>query len=377
MNGTAPRRPVGRVARAACAVVLGLEALCSVAMPVAAQDFPVAMRRTAWVDATRTAWTTASPRPLATTLWYPADAGAVQTDVVIPRQRPIFLGGRVARDATLRKGAERLPLVVLSHGTGGSAFQMMWLGRALAARGYVVAAVDHHGNSAAEDNPDPRGFRLWWERAADVSRVIDAALADAAIGARIDPQRISAVGFSLGGATVIALAGGRIDLPQFQTFCAGPDRDPTCDPQREFPDIEREFARVASGDPRVSSSIASHGNDFRDARIRSFVAIAPAVGQAFTATSLGSIDAPVLVIGAGRDVVAPIATNARVLADMIPGARLETIGEAGHYSFLNTCTERGIRHVPICAEPLGIDRQRVHAEAIDVVVRFIGPSGQT
>ena len=38
-----------------------------------------------------------------------------------------------------------LRLRSLSHGTGGSAMQMAWLNTYRAARGYIVAAVNHPG----------------------------------------------------------------------------------------------------------------------------------------------------------------------------------------------------------------------------------------
>ena len=50
-------------------------------------------------------------------------------------------------------GSKR-PLVLLSHGTGGSAVMLAWLGETLARAGYVVAAINHHGNTATEDEAD-------------------------------------------------------------------------------------------------------------------------------------------------------------------------------------------------------------------------------
>jgi predicted dienelactone hydrolase len=41
---------------------------------------------------------------------------------------------------------------------------MMWLGYYLASRGYIVAAVNHHGNTAAEKERAAQGFLLYWER---------------------------------------------------------------------------------------------------------------------------------------------------------------------------------------------------------------------
>jgi predicted dienelactone hydrolase len=48
-------------------------------------------------------------------------------------------------------------------------------------------------------------------------------LADAKFGDQIDPQRIGSAGFSLGGYTMIAIAGGITDVPGFVRFCDSPN----------------------------------------------------------------------------------------------------------------------------------------------------------
>ncbi len=63
------------------------------------------------------------------------------------------------------------------------------------------------------------GFTLWWLRARDLSAVIDGMLADATFGPRIDVSRIGAAGHSLGGYTVLALAGGIATFGGLRDFC--------------------------------------------------------------------------------------------------------------------------------------------------------------
>ena len=65
-----------------------------------------------------------------------------------PPDAPLFRLGEWADDPALAGG--QFPLIVLSHGTGGSAQIMGWLARALASHGYIVAAVNHPGNNALE-----------------------------------------------------------------------------------------------------------------------------------------------------------------------------------------------------------------------------------
>ena len=94
-----------------------------------------------------------------------------------PPGRPLLDGGRAAPDAALSPTPVKFPLIVLSHGTGGTAGNLAWLGTALASRGFVAAAVNHPGNNAV-DGYTVQGFALWWERAHDLSAVIDGMLVD-------------------------------------------------------------------------------------------------------------------------------------------------------------------------------------------------------
>ncbi|MCB2098668.1 MAG: alpha/beta fold hydrolase [Parvularculaceae bacterium] len=326
----------------------------------------VGMTRRAYEDAERLSWDRRSARPLATTIWSPTAAPAkTMTEIAYPVEDPIFIGGWATRDAEPASG-EKAPLIILSHGTGGSAFQMMWLGRRLAAKGYIVAAVDHHGNTAAEPTFDPRGFKLPWERARDVSAVIDHLLADPVYGPRIDPERIGAAGFSLGGYTMAALAGARTSLDLFSKFCSGPERDATCAAQSEFPEADAKFEAMLKDNPALRVELAEHKGSFADPRIKSFVLIAPALAQALTDESLLTVTAPTLVIGASADEIAPPATNAKRIAGKFRRARYEEMDGARHYSFLNICAPKKMRRIRICRDAPGYDRSAGHDKVADL-----------
>jgi predicted dienelactone hydrolase len=326
---------------------------------------PVGMTRREFVDPARQRWDGKGPRPVTTLIWYPSTPDAAPEPIDIgPPDAPLFRAGKAARGAPPAPG--RYPLVVLSHGTGGAALQLMWLGQALAAHGYVVAAVNHHGNTGAEPPLTPQGMMLIWERARDISVALDQVLADETIGPHIDPAKIGAAGFSLGGYTVVAVAGGRSSIPLFEAFCRGPSHDANCEDQAELPGTQAEFAKVMK-DPLVVASVGRAGADYRDRRIRAGVLIAPAMAQIFTDQSLRGVSVPVLVIGAEQDTVAPIATNAARFAEMIPGAQLVRL-ESAHYTFLSECGPAG--PPPLCSDPAGVDRKVVHADAAGRAVDF-------
>jgi predicted dienelactone hydrolase len=312
-------------------------------------------------------WRDAREHTLNVVVWYPTDAVAREKPLII-RGLDIFELGRVAQDAPLAAKMARFPLVVISHGTGGSGLSMAWLGEALAAHGYVVAAVNHPGNNAAEPYT-AKGFSIWWERARDLSETISGMLADAKFGAQIDPERIGSAGFSLGGYTMIAIAGGITDLQGFIRFCDSPNAGPTCTSPREFPSLVEDFRKMIREHPEV---LQHSGNSFRDARVRAAFAIAPGLGPAIPASSLKTISIPVEIVAGESDQNVPVALNAKYFAAGIPGAKLHIFpGNVAHYVFLDSCTEVGRKTVPmLCVDAQGVDRDAIHADTVRRAVQF-------
>lgn len=333
-----------------------------------AQAQPVGSISRHYVDEQRRNWDQTGPRPLETTIWYPASP---TEHAVTPANAPFELEP-VEPDAPLA-GQGKYPLILISHGTGGCAPALLWLGHYLAAHGYIVVAVNHHGNTCGEAKADPRGFFLWWERPKDLSAVLDRLLRDPVFGTHIDQSRIGAIGFSLGGYSVITLAGGRIDRPRFVRFCGSPDRDFTCGPQDEFPQAPELFHKLEASDPVVQEAIKHSGDSYRDPRIRAVFALAPVFASGFGRKDLADIRIPVeIVVGAG-DTVAPPKTNAERYAALIEGARLVKIpGPVGHYDFVPVCNEIGRKVLSgrLCHDASGVDRRKVHAEAQSLALQF-------
>ena len=333
---------------------------------------PIGLLRLSLEDPERLNWDKTHPRPLITSIWYPAEHGSKMEEIGIPPKRPVFIGGYAARKANLAQASKTYPLIIMSHGTGGAGMQMMWIGRELAAQGYIVAATDHHGNTAAENKFDPRGFRMPWERAKDMTVVLNLLLDDPEWGSRIDENNIGAVGFSLGGYTVTALAGGRLDFDKFKEFCESPRKDATCEEQSEYPEAGTAFDNMLRSNPMLTRQMDEHKNDYRDPRIRAVVALAPALGQALTEESLSEIDIPYITIVGDDDPIAPTATNANHLAKHITNAQIHILGKSNHYVFLNRCNKRGLKYVPLCKEPADAPKAVAHQETIKLVTKFFG-----
>jgi predicted dienelactone hydrolase len=342
----------------------------------AAEPYNVGMAQRKFVPTGPYDWRQDQKRALATLVWYPAAPGAQEKPWQIgPAGRPFFDGGRVAHGAALPSAPAKFPLVVLSHGTGGTASSLAWLGEALAAHGYVAAAVNHPGNNAIDGYTVP-GFTLWWLRARDLSAVIDGLLADPTFGPRIDPTRIGAAGHSLGGYTVLALAGGIATVDRLRAYCHSHRGDKTCQSLHEFPDLRAKAGALAAADSAYRASLVEGARSYRDPRVRAVFAMAPALGPAFLPESLAHIGIPVAIVaGAGDDVV-PVG-SVEALAAAIPRAELTKFpAPTGHYVFVGLCLDAARTALPpwLCNDPPGVDRATVEAKTAGLAQAFFDRS---
>jgi predicted dienelactone hydrolase len=313
-------------------------------------------------------WRGASTHALITTVWYPASATSkVVTQVIGPPGAPLFTLGEWASDAAPAAG--RFPLIVLSHGTGGSAQIMGWLASGLASRGYVVAAVNHPGNNALEEYT-AEGFLIWWERARDLSTAIDSVLRDSTLSPVIDRQRVGAIGFSLGGYTMFEIAGARTDPELFQQYCRSPQAEGCLDPP-EFPNLLARWADLQKTSPSLRAATKRAAESYRDRRVRAAFAIAPALGPAFKIDSLRGISIPIQIVAGDADQIVPVRPNAQRLAQLTPGATLTLLPGVSHYTFLASCTDAGRRAQPqLCADAPDVDRDAIHARTIELAAQF-------
>lgn len=313
-------------------------------------------------------WRDSKTHSLSGVVWYPAASGVHETDQYIgPPDAPLFYAGRAAQDGKLAPASGKYPLVALSHGTGGSALQMAWLGTYLASRGYIAAAVNHPGNNAVTGYTT-QGFIEGWERAKDISTVISDMLADPGFDSAIDPHRIGAAGFSYGGYTMLELAGARTDWQKLWTWCQ--TTKGACDPP-EMPTLLQQFTAI-EGQPDVEASLKHAGDLYRDPRIRAVFAIAPAVAAAFSTESLANIQIPVEIVAGAADRIAPPAQNAEYFAARIKGAALTILpGGVGHYTFLDPGTAAGKKQLPqLFVDNPGVNREAVHKQVADMAVAF-------
>lgn len=297
-------------------------------------------------------------RPLKTEVWYPtSDTTKANNTSDYPFQLP-----PTSKDADIIDGT--FPLILFSHGTGGNRISQMWLAVELVGRGYIVAAVDHFGNTL--DNKIPEQFVRIWERPLDVRFVLDELLSNPKLNPHIDTSKIGMTGFSLGGYTAIALAGGHIDYNVLHDFSATDEGI-----------IEFTLPELGNISHLLTESLLMdgerHKQALQDTRIKAFVALAPALGQGFTHPhQTDPITAPLLIIGAQGDERTPIETNAKHLHELIGHSEfIELKGHVGHYVFMNVASAELRNHAPlIFKDHSSVIRTDVHRMVSDTLFNF-------
>lgn len=305
--------------------------------------------------------TTHRARPIAASILYPAAAPTYRAPI---GDNPVFQPTMVMMGPAVAEGHH--PLVLLSHGSGGNADGLGWLSAGLVAQGAIVLAVNHPGSTSGDSSP--RRSTDLGARAKDLSAALDMVLADPAFAPFIDPDRISAVGFSLGGSTVLGLAGLRFDGAQQAHNCTtGPDA------------ADCGFFLKGGVDFAAYPGFAA---DARDGRISQVVSIDPGFGGAVAQDSLDALSAKVHLINLGdegdRLGAVDVGPKGNDLAARLPGASYTVVSPAVHFTFLGLCKENGAEILeeeqddPVCTDPEGAVRSEVHDRLVTEVAAALG-----
>ncbi len=290
-------------------------------------------------------------RPLITEVWYPVEENVPANPV-----QGLWVRCAEARDAPLKISSNKYPLVLISHGNWGDRLNNSWIAETLAANGYIVASMDHYGNTW--NNKIAECFVKIWDRPQDVSFVIDELLQSTHFGPHINQEKIGLIGYSLGGHTAIWVAGGKVaefDKPDMASIPA--DQIPS--------NVNEDIINSIDFSPATGS--------YRDPRVSAVFVMAPALGYLFDSGSLQNISIPVHIVAAEGDKTVPLESSAKILASKIKQAAMTLIGgSASHYVFLNEVTKGGkmLLDKRVAHDPPSVDRAKIHDEIGCTAVLF-------
>ena len=244
---------------------------------------------------------------------------------------------------------DHLPLIVISHGHGGSYFGHHDTAETLADAGFVVVALNHPGDTAS-DMSRAGDLSALIERPTDIRRVIDFMLGAAPDAMKIDAQRIGFFGFSRGGYTGLVVTGANPDFRHAKVPC----------PDAQAP-ICAEIARN-----EIPTQSLTH-----DPRIKA-LAIADPLSFFPTPESLRAVKIPVQLWSSehGGDGVTP-ASVAALVDDLPARPEFHLVPNAAHFAFLAPCSAALLQAVPeICTDTPGFNRAAFHREFDASVLAF-------
>jgi predicted dienelactone hydrolase len=181
-------------------------------------------------------------RPITGAIWYPAvqPEGVEEAIVydhgigdIVPFPVMNEMAGRAILNAEPDTAAGPYPLVISSHGLMSPIFALAYLHEQLASYGFVVIAPNHPGSTFHENMSvnSEETWRAFQESAIDnlVLRPLDIvqtldyaetlAGPDGNMAGVIDMEQVSAIGWSFGGYTALAAAGGQLDFSGMPEMC--------------------------------------------------------------------------------------------------------------------------------------------------------------
>ncbi|WP_437889418.1 alpha/beta hydrolase family protein [Phytobacter sp. V91] len=303
-----------------------------------------------------------SERPLDAALWYPTSDKGKPEQV---GENIVFLGTNAQRDA--KPGAQKHPLLLISHGYGGNWRNLNWLASQMAQQGYIVAAVDHPGTTTL--NKEKRAAQQLWRRPDDLTLLLSHLLKTPELAGYVDPERIAAAGHSLGGWTVIELAGGLFSVDRFLQDCQTHVTLGGC-----------KLKHVLGTDkPESKAPLAASQ---RDTRIKAVVSLDLGLARGFTPESLAQISIPVLVMGAQADSDdVPARLESGYLFDSLPQnlRRYVSVTGATHFSFMQMC-KPGVEALIeaqdpgdgiVCRDGGSLTREAIHQQLFTTISQFL------
>ena len=201
-------------------------------------------------------------------------------------------------DLYLPESSTPTPLVVISHGFGGSRTNFMDMAQHLASHGIAVAAIEHPGsnlqqlkNLVAGNASASMAANEFVDRPQDVSYLLNylETQNQGPLANRLDLDKIGVMGHSFGGYTALALAGAQLNIEQLQTRCASELAD-----------------SINISIPLQCLALQSQFEEpLQDDRIKAAFVFNPFTSLVFGEAGLSQIRTPVFMISGSGDPIAP------------------------------------------------------------------------
>ena len=268
----------------------------------------------------------------------PALRGAVWSPCSTPPGRidlpPLVLQG--TRDCPV--AGQGVPLVVVSHGAGGSALGHHDTAAALADAGYVVASIHHPGDNF-QDVSRQGHLSAFATRPVCMLRLTDYMLGAWPHRAQLDASKVGFFGFSRGGYTGLVAIGAEPNWTLRADLCPPMAGRPLCGEIRR-----NEIPATPAPDPRI----------------RAAVIVDPL--SVFDAKGLGHVKTPIQLWASALGGDGVTLHSVEAVRHGLPSAPdWHVAANAGHFAFLAPCSPALAEAAPeICRDAPGFDRVAFH-----------------
>lgn len=309
--------------------MLPLRALC-LTLLFLVMAATTALADTAPFHAGITRITVAARTPFDALIWYPT-----QTEEHPWQVGPFSIPA--SRDAPFAPG--RFPVVLLSHGGGvggGTPLVLCELAASLARQGFVVVAP-FHGKARLPLRP----LQVTW--------AWDAVRSDPRFAPHIDAARLGMLGFSLGTAVTLELAGGIPNAAHLEAYCATHPNDVmSCN---DSPGGKSRAPMPSDQSPPTPAPLP----------LKAIVLLDP-YAVLFQRAELTAVTMKALVFRPDQSEM-PGEANAFALVDALPHKPEFQMIPGRHFIFTDVCVpELRVTSPDVCLDPAGVDRAAVHAE---------------
>ncbi|MGI0480510.1 alpha/beta hydrolase [Geminocystis sp. CENA526] len=197
--------------------------------------------------------------------------------------------------------SEKKPLILISHGFGSLKENFVNLAQHLASHGFVIAIPEHIGSNLQYREELLKGSLNsalspveFIARPQDMSSVIDKLQELTAKSEiwqkRVDLNKIGVIGDSLGGTTVLSLAGAPLNISRLQTEC-----------RQDQVIVNTAVILQCQG-----SHLPPVEYNLQDSRIKAVIATHPLTSAIFGPESLSKIKIPIMITAGGDDVITPV-----------------------------------------------------------------------
>ncbi len=234
-----------------------------------------------------------------------------------------------------------------------------YLARHLASHGLTVAALEHPDRTVSPNSLLPATEFI--NRPKDISFLLDEFSKlnqqPGALQGKLNTEKVSIIGHSLGGYTALAVAGGELNLQQLRIACKN-----NVNPLIQSPGDWLQCGAATLIDSKV---------ELKDKRVKNAIALNPVVGQLFGENGLSKISIPVLVLASTEDAITPVLNHQLQPFTQLGAQKYLVTAIGGTHLSVGNPNSQALTDIGVIKERRGVEVQPLRQLISGVSLAFI------